>query len=442
MNVSFFKNYTSKQPLDGTLEFIASLMRDDKNLSSFTQSYRQTGNKTFKTECPLFAVACRFEGGKAKENITGLTGLSLVDFDHISPLQVKSPLHLPQGGESQLTGAIPSLTSSPLGGTEGDSLSALKAKIIADPHTVMCYTTISGKGLRVIFRYSLQQSSSDSAYTAAFFCGNSYYEKLLGIKADMQCKNITRLSGLAHDPNVFLRDPAEAVPFTIDEIVSSAAAYTKQSKEDKQMQRIQTYFDTLIAPQLTKDGIVFQSGSHNNYVMRVGYRLAERRFSKKVAVRWAVERFGKDYPDTEQVVNSCFTTQDSSNSTKGERQNSKFASVEDIKSFLDGHAELRFNEITRRVETQPNTHPLPSRREGDETHPMPSRREGDEDIKYFVQGSAASHSLPSGGPGWVSKWVPLTDRIVNSLWSNPHCSYTSCNSLISNICIFRSPIWV
>ena len=405
MNVSFFKNYTSKQPLDGTLEFIASLMRDDKNLSSFTQSYRQTGNKTFKTECPLFAVACRFEGGKAKENITGLTGLSLVDFDHISPLQVKSPLQVPQGGESQLTGAIPSLTSSPLGGTEGDSLSALKAKIIADPHTVMCYTTISGKGLRVIFRYSLQQSSSDSAYTAAFFCGNSYYEKLLGIKADMQCKNITRLSGLAHDPDVFLRDPAEAVPFTIDEIVSSAAAYTKQSKENKQMQRIQTYFDTLIAPQLAKDGIVFQSGSHNNYVMRVGYRLAERRFSKKVAVRWAVERFGKDYPDTEQVVNSCFTTQDSSNSTKGERQNSKFASVEDIKSFLDGHAELRFNEITRRVETQPNT------------HPMPSRREGDEDTKYFVQGSAASHSLPLGGPGWVSKWVPLTDRIVNSLWS-------------------------
>ena len=405
MNVSFFKNYTSKQPLDGTLEFIASLMRDDKNLSSFTQSYRQTGNKTFKTECPLFAVACRFEGGKAKENITGLTGLSLVDFDHISPLQVQSPLQVPQGGESQLTGAIPSLTSSPLGGTEGDSLSALKAKIIADPHTVMCYTTISGKGLRVIFRYSLQQSSSDSAYTAAFFCGNSYYEKLLGIKADMQCKNITRLSGLAHDPDVFLRDPAEAVPFTIDEIVSSAAAYTKQSKENKQMQRIQTYFDTLIAPQLAKDGIVFQSGSHNNYVMRVGYRLAERRFSKKVAVRWAVERFGKDYPDTEQVVNSCFTTQDSSNLTKGERQNSKFASVEDIKSFLDGHAELRFNEITRRVETQPNT------------HPMPSQREGDEDTKYFVQGSAASHSLPLGGPGWVSKWVPLTDRIVNSLWS-------------------------
>lgn len=99
MNVSLFKNYTCKQPLDATLESIVSLIRDDKNLSFFTQSYRQTGNKTFKTECPLFAVACRFEGGKAKENITGLTGLSLVDFDHISR-HSHSPLQLPQRGEN------------------------------------------------------------------------------------------------------------------------------------------------------------------------------------------------------------------------------------------------------------------------------------------------------------------------------------------------------
>lgn len=40
--------------------------------------------------------------------------------------------------------------------------------------------------------------------------------------------------------------------------------------------------------------------------MRVGYKLAERRFSKKVALRWAMQKFGKDYSDTEQVINSCF----------------------------------------------------------------------------------------------------------------------------------------
>ena len=121
-------------------------------------------------------------------------------------------------------------------------------------------------------------------------------------RRDMQCKNLTRLSGLAHDHEVFLRPESEVVPFTAEEISTAAATYAKQSKEEKQMQRIQTYFDTLIAPQLAKANIQFQSGSHNEYVMRVGYRLAERRFSRKVALRWAMDKFGKDYPDTEQVI--------------------------------------------------------------------------------------------------------------------------------------------
>ena len=74
MNVSIFHNMTSKLPLPGLLEGVANLIREDEKLAAFTASYRQTGSKTFKSECPLFAVACRFEGGKGKENITGLTG--------------------------------------------------------------------------------------------------------------------------------------------------------------------------------------------------------------------------------------------------------------------------------------------------------------------------------------------------------------------------------
>ena len=83
MNISIFKNFTSREPVPGFLSGIADLMRSDAKLKTFTVSYRQTGSKTFKTECPLFAVACRFEGGKGRSNIRQLTGLSLVDFDHI-----------------------------------------------------------------------------------------------------------------------------------------------------------------------------------------------------------------------------------------------------------------------------------------------------------------------------------------------------------------------
>ena len=374
MKVSIFHDMTCKLPLPGLLEGVANLIRTDEKLAVFTRSYRQTGSKTFKNESQLFAVPCLFEGGKGRSNIRQLTGMSLVDFDHV----------LPTDGTADKA--------------DTTALHELKAKIIADPHTLMSYITMSGNGLRVIFTYEIAPEFSgvpkdevkkfEAYYQQAFYAGNAYYEKLLGAKADMQCKNITRLSGLAHDPEVFLRPQSEVTPFTAEEISTAATAYVKQSKEDKQMQRIQTYFDTLIAPQLAKAKIEFRSGSHNDYVMRVGYKLAERRFSKKVALRWAMQKFGKDYPDTEQVINSCFANASPHAKQGGggdSRGDSKTATVEEIKSFLDGHVSLRFNEITSRVEYE-----------------LPEDKEDKTEAHRFAD---------------ARRFIPVNDRIVNSLWS-------------------------
>ena len=376
MNVSIFHDMTCKLPLPGLLEGVANIIRTDEKLAVFTRSYRQTGSKTFKNESQLFAVPCLFEGGKGRSNIRQLTGMSLVDFDHVVPNT--NDFSKVNTNRTNYTNKV-------------TTLAEMKAKIIADPHTLMSYITMSGNGLRVIFTYEIAPEFSgvpkdeeevkkfEAYYQQAFYAGNAYYEKLLGAKADMQCKNITRLSGLAHDPDVFLRPEAEVIPFTAEEISTAAAAYVKQSKEDKQMQRIQTYFDTLIAPQLAKDNIVFRSGSHNDYVMRVGYKLAERRFSKKVALRWAMQKFGKDYPDTEQVITSCFANASPHGRQGGGGGDRKVASVEEIKSFLDGHVRLRMNEITSRVEYLSHTD---------------------------------STDLTDEGV-----WLPINDRKVNSLWS-------------------------
>ena len=370
---------TCKLPLPGLLEGVANLIRTDEKLAVFTRSYRQTGSKTFKNESQLFAVPCLFEGGKGRSNIRQLTSMSLVDFDHAI------------GSEERGVKSEESISDGEWKAFVAKELNILKQKAIADPHTLLCYITMSGNGLRVIFTYEIAPEFSgvpkdeeevkkfEAYYQQAFYAGNAYYEKLLGAKADMQCKNITRLSGLAHDPEVFLRPQSEVTPFTAEEISTAATAYVKQSKEDKQMQRIQTYFDTLIAPQLAKAKIEFRSGSHNDYVMRVGYKLAERRFSKKVVLRWAMQKFGKDYSDTEQVINSCFANA-SPHGKQGEgganRGDSKTATVEEIKSFLDGHISLRFNEITSRVE----------------------------------------YEIPADNTD-AHRFMPVNDRIVNSLWS-------------------------
>lgn len=381
-NVSSFENFTSKRPVSLTLDAIANFMRCDQRLESLTKAYRQTGSKHIKMETPLFAVACFFDGGKGKENITGLTGLSMVDFDHISP-------------------------SGPL---KEEQLSALRNKIAGDPHTVMCYTTISGNGLRIIFRYEQPQSKTDGVgdhifeqYKAAFYAGNAYYEKLLGMKADMQCKNITRLSGIAHDPDVFFRDPDKAEAFTLDEVAAAASQHAKESKEEKQMQRIQTYYDSLVAPMLARKGYKFQPSCHNDYVMRVGYMLAERRFSKKVVVRWALRMFGADYSGTEQVINSCFAGSSSRGRDGGRagKDNANTASVDEIKAFLDSRVRLRYNVITSRVEcllTGENTNNSLS---GLNTN-----------LTNDTNNSLGVNTNPS-----CPQWQPISDRIVNTLWS-------------------------
>ena len=400
MNVSIFHDMTCKLPVPRLLEGVADLIRTDEKLAVFTRSYRQTGSKTFKNESQLFAVPCLFEGGKGRSNIRQLTGMSLVDFDHVVPN----------------TNDFLSNTNRTNDTNKVTTLAEMKAKVIADPHTLMSYITMSGNGLRVIFTYEIAAEFSgvpkdeeevkkfEAYYQQAFYAGNAYYEKLLGAKADMQCKNITRLSGLAHDPDVFLRPEAEVVPFTADELSTAAAAYARQSKEEKLMQRIQAYYDTLIAPQLAKDNIVFRSGSHNNYVMRVGYKLAERRFPKKAAIRWANSVFGKDYPDTEQVITSCFANASpygncGGGGGSGNRGDSKYASVDVIKSFLDGHIRLRYNEITARVEYSLNTNGNPA-------------NTSEESARFVEFGRFVfeKENIPCS-------WQPISDRIVNSLWT-------------------------
>jgi len=404
-NVSSFENFTSKRPVSLTLDAIANFMRCDQRLESLTKAYRQTGSKHIKMETPLFAVACFFDGGKGKENITGLTGLSMVDFDHISP-------------------------SGPL---KEEQLSALRNKIAGDPHTVMCYTTISGNGLRIIFRYEQPQSKTDGVgdhifeqYKAAFYAGNAYYEKLLGMKADMQCKNITRLSGIAHDPDVFFRDPDKAEAFTLDEVAAAASQHAKESKEEKQMQRIQTYYDSLVAPMLARKGYKFQPSCHNDYVMRVGYMLAERRFSKKVVVRWALRMFGADYSGTEQVINSCFAGSSSRGRDGGRagKDNANTASVDEIKAFLDSRVRLRYNVITSRVEcllTGENTNNslsgLNTNLTNDTNKSLGVNTNNslsglNTNLTNDTNNSLGVNTNPS-----CPQWQPISDRIVNTLWS-------------------------
>ena len=338
MDVSVFRNFWDKEPRSSTLEAIVEAIRSDKRTRELTAGYRRQRLDALKNESMLFAVPCIFEGGKAQKHVVRLTGMSMVDFDHVS------------------------LTPGPSPKGEGSNYIGLKQKIIEDPHTLLCYTTISGEGLRVLYRYELDESfelkQQMQFYKKAFAVGNTYYERLIGARADGQCKNVTRLSVVAHDGEVYFNPQAEAFTAAwIDREWEQMQQPMKENrKRSRELARIRALYAKTIKPEVESEGAVYAPGSHNDYVMRVGYRLNQFGFSLEAATEWAVSEFA-DYDKTASVIASCYEKSEEHGSRGGQKLShgqdtgqSGFASVEEIEAFLKGHVKLRRNVITSRTE--------------------------------------------------------------------------------------------
>ncbi|MCJ8165458.1 hypothetical protein MKJ04_11445 [Pontibacter sp. E15-1] len=83
------------------------------------------------------------------------------------------------------------------------SLPEIRAAIIADPATVVCFISPNGDGLKVLYEMDIAKHSQQWWY-------EGYREYLSGSfgldmgKLDPQCKNVSRACFLPHDPTVFI----------------------------------------------------------------------------------------------------------------------------------------------------------------------------------------------------------------------------------------------
>ena len=293
------------------------------SLESSTEKYRKMiannldkDAQRVKQWMPALCPVVQCNGGRRRQNLVGLTGVGMCDFDHLT--DVDGAFHT----------------------------------ACADPHAFLVYRTISGNGVRVLFRVEfndpeavpdIQKYRGDAP---GFAMANEYFSKLLGAEADMKCKNIGRLSVLCHDAEAVLR--MDAVPFVVDLDMPANVKLTSLKRAVR-----------VIEQHLADEGLEYAEGSYNEYVMRTGYYLNALGVAKENAVTWAIEQFN-DY-DKEQVksiINSCYTHTDefatlSIHALSRKRQSketNRYASVEDIENFLSSVAQFRFNVITRKTE--------------------------------------------------------------------------------------------
>ena len=393
MELSFFKGFTDTMPESITMEALVAMMRTDQSVRDFTEKhryYRAMGDmvsaKYYKRRMPCFGVAARFVGGRRKEHITGLTGLSLVDIDHIPAERMGEVLALVQ----------------------------------ADEHTLLAYTTLSGQGLRILFRYTVNKttdcpdytdlltggsstpntnnlsnprnlrlnkasikttdcsdytdSSTDGSsapqdnnqcnprnlcnlwldnqeYRRVFEQGNEYYSNLLNLPYDGQCKNVGRLSTIAYDADLYYNP--DAVAFAISEEKKRPVGRPRCRCHAADVEK------TVLA-RVEAQGVRYEPHSHNGYIARVCYEMNRLGVPEEECVTWAVAKW-PDYAATDNVpaiVRSCYQQTTEHGTARPPRTNSNvpYATIEQIQRYLTERGIcIRHNVVTRKEEIRVDT---------------------------------------------------------------------------------------
>lgn len=352
----FMGMYTAKSRVAEWSE-VAEIICGEQ-LKSSTEKYRtqaalglDTDANKVKQWMPALCPVVQCDGGRRRQHFVGFTGVGMCDFDHLA------------------------------------DVGAAFRTACADPHAFLVYRTISGHGVRVLFRYVMsgqQPMPSPQDYRGeapGFTVANNYFARLLGAEADMKCKNIGRLSVLCHDAEAVLRMDAE--PFVV-------SLNTPEKAKTFPLKRAVRAIESHLA----SEGLEYAPGTYNEYVMRTGYYLNSLGVAREKAEQWAVERFN-DY-DSQQVrsiIASCYAHVDEFATMSVHALSKKsaaadkafYASVDEIENFLSSAAKFRYNVITRKTEMALNN--------TSSLIPNLSSRKGD------------------------SPFLELTDRDVNSLWA-------------------------
>ena len=118
-----------------------------------------------KQQLPAFTPSATFKDKRLLPNMVQYSGFVHLDFDKLTPEQLIAVFQI----------------------------------IIAIPYTFLCFISPSGNGLKVFIEVNTGAEHHDTAYHQV----KQYYEKATDLKADVKCKDITRLCFVSHDPQLY-----------------------------------------------------------------------------------------------------------------------------------------------------------------------------------------------------------------------------------------------
>ena len=318
---------------------IVRLIRYDEDVRWKTENFRvmmenvgkQTANETIKEKLvPAFGVPVIYKGhGHSKSDVKGWTGLAMCDIDGID---------------------------------EPEEVEATFERLKRDPHVLMVFRSISGHGIKVIYWYMREngQKISDISWRAAFLTGNEYLARVANHDYDKNCDDMTRLCGLAHDPEVYVN--ADAEPFVIadDLIVAENCTHQMhgQPRKDYAVGSCHVTAEEawpFIEKMLQEREIVYAPGQHHDFILHAAYYFNRFGVAEEDLLAWASQEWGDHAKEErERAILHKYKEVDRHGTwklgqVKKKGRETNMVTLPEIREWLAAHVQVRFNLVTNQL---------------------------------------------------------------------------------------------
>jgi hypothetical protein len=222
-----------------------------------------------KQQLPAFTPSATFKEKRLLPNMEQYSSFVHLDFDKLSPEQLAAAFQI----------------------------------IAAIPFTFLCFISPSGNGLKVFIEVNTEAEHHDTAYQQVM----QYYENVTGLKADVKCKDITRLCFVSYDPQLYKNIYNEK--FSVKDIsvqVKPVPVVTMQ--EPKEESTASDEYLLIFQQQIlfTNQKSEYTHGNRNNYMYLLASNCNRAGLSQSDTEILCKEHFDLSEREIKDSVNSAY----------------------------------------------------------------------------------------------------------------------------------------
>ena len=292
-----------------------------------------------KKQLPFLTITANYEEARLAYSVCAYNHIITIDFDH-----------LPQ-----------------------EAIAPTRRAIEADGNTLVCFTSPSGNGLKVLV---FMDSPEARALRARDFKGNEveyavlerhhaemyeltrkYMERLTGIEVDTSGKDLGRGFYLSQDREVFFNQAL------LDKIVPTRGIVNKPAKSEQKRRGRRPAIEPMVqtevvveprfkrffkyALDVTRKKGAFEEGNRDSFINYLGVACYRQFIPFDQALAMAIERFGNSGFDLETPLRNGYTYTSKADVADEKK---KRPVLERVLEYLEENYRFRYNEVAERME--------------------------------------------------------------------------------------------